>query len=654
MRGRQAREYQVTILVMAALFAAPIVSSDVFRLQQYEFIVAVTLVAVGLNVSAGFAGQLALGPSGIFGIAGYAGAILVDKHPGTVGLALLCVIGVAVASAASVLIGAPALRVGGFYLAMATLAVAFIVPSIASDLDITGQSVGISLLANLDFAPNLDGVLLYEIAVAVLAVSVYGTWLLLHSRVGQRFQALAFSEDLAASLGVVGYRTKLLSFVLSAWPTGLGAALYVYTQQFFVPSSANANLSIYVLAACVIGGFGTILGPIVGSLIVFGLDQFLGSLQQWQDIVFGVLLVGFAVLRPAGIVGVANTGGSGGRVAAALNVRRMLSMRRVAEDHGEVRPRGSRRRPSQVPAPISSGPDSRPQNLERAGAAGDLSVKRLIKSFGGVKAVSEASLVARAGTVHALIGSNGSGKTTILNLISGFYRVDSGEIALGEDRLDNRPASAVARLGVGRTFQAPKLLVTQTLLENVEAAAAMTAGGSDMSSVLRLPAGLRARRRAREIAREAIAEVGLEDYANELVSRLPHGLRRLGEVARTLAMRPGVLLLDEPAAGLTHSELETLAGVIRRAADRGAAVLLVEHNVPFVFRLADEVTVLHLGKVIASGAPEDIRADAEVAKSFLGSQADLIDELVEERAAAGHGPDAQLATTQSAEGMHHG
>lgn len=624
LRGREARESQLTILILVALAAAPIVSSDVFRLQQYEYIIALTLVAVGLNVAAGFAGQLALGPSGVFGIAGYAAAIWADKHASTVGLAVLCLIAVVAATIASVLIGAPALRVGGFYLGMATLAVAFIVPAIASELHITGQSVGISLLANLDFMPSLDGIMLYEVSVAILAASVFGTWLLLHSRVGQRFQALANSDDLAASLGVVGYRTKLLAFVLSAWPAGLGAALYVYSQQFFVPSSADANLSIYVLAACVIGGFGTILGPIVGSLLVFGLDQFLGDLQQWQDIVFGVLLVGFAVLRPEGLVGVADSGGSGNRVVAALDVRRWLSARRVAEDHGEVAPRGRRRRPSEVTAAS----DTVRTALRPAESAGDLSVLGLAKSFGGVRAVDDASLIVRQGTVHALIGSNGSGKTTILNLISGFYRVDAGEILLGSDRLDTRPAAAVAQRGVGRTFQAPKLIVRQTLLENVQAAAAITADGNDISSVLRLPSGVRARRRSRATALEAIAEVGLSDYADVLVSRLPHGLRRLGEVARTLAMEPSVLLLDEPAAGLTHSELEVLAGVVRRAAERGAAVLLVEHNVPFVFRLADEITVLHLGKVIASGDPEDIRSNAQVAKSFLGSQAELIDEVI--------------------------
>ena len=202
-------------------------------------------------------------------------------------------------------------------------------------------------------------------------------------------------------------------------------------------------------------------------------------------------------------------------------------------------------------------------------------------------------------------------------------------ISLGENRLDNRSAARVARLRVGRTFQAPKLVVRQTLLENIEAAAAMTIKGTDIGSVLRLPGGIRAAKQARRRALQVIGEVGLSDYAYERVSKLPHGLRRLGEVARSLAMSPDVLLLDEPAAGLTHSELAVLDRVIRQAAQRGTAVLLVEHNVPFVFRLADEVTVLHLGKVIAHGTPDEIRSNESVARAFLGSQAELIDDVLE-------------------------
>ena len=620
--GRNRREMIVLGVIFAALFLLPLLNNNTFRLQQYEYIVAVTLVAIGLNIVVGYAGQLVLGPGGIFGIAGYAAAVFANDHPSDADLILLCLLGLVAASVAGLIIGAPALRVGGFYLGMATLAIAVIVPSVASVMNLTGASTGISLLSNLEFSPKLGGVGLYELCVGVLVIAAVWSWLLLHSRVGHRFQALANSEDLAASLGVIGFRTKLLAFVLSAWPAGVGAAIYVYTQQFFVPDSADPNLSIYVLAACIIGGVGSVLGPILGSLVVFGINEFLGGLAQWQDIVFGVLLAGFAILCPEGIVGLID--GTGTRTLTlppALDPRRLLNTRRTAVDHGEVTPRRHR---APATTPVTLDAELAPSSRETP----SLNVSRVSKTFGAVRAVDDVSLTVAPGTVHALIGSNGSGKTTVLNLISGFYRIDGGQITLGEARLDRMSAGRVAHLGIARTFQAPKLILRQTLLENVAGAASIQGGGHDLGSVLRTPAGIRAARHANEVARDALEETGLGDFAHELVARLPHGLRRLGEVARALAVSPSVLLLDEPAAGLTHSELESLDAVIRRAAARGTGVLLVEHNVPFVFRLAEEITVLHLGQVISTGTPEQIRGDDAVAEAFLGSQRELIGDVV--------------------------
>jgi ABC-type branched-subunit amino acid transport system ATPase component len=255
----------------------------------------------------------------------------------------------------------------------------------------------------------------------------------------------------------------------------------------------------------------------------------------------------------------------------------------------------------------------------RDGTANTMRLVGLAKRFGGVTAIDDVDLTIEAGTVHGLIGSNGSGKTTILNMLSGFYRLDAGEIWLGETRIDRSSAAQVARAGVGRTFQTPKLLPGETLLDNVRAAADLTVPGHGVAAVLRLPAGRRAERESRERAMACIEAVGLGEYAGLPTERLPHGLRRLGEIARAMAMQPRVLLLDEPAAGLTQAELALLERAVRSAADQGMAVLLIEHNVPFVFGLADQVTALHLGRVIARGTPDEIRDDVQVAEAVLGS-----------------------------------
>jgi ABC-type branched-subunit amino acid transport system ATPase component/ABC-type branched-subunit amino acid transport system permease subunit len=621
--SKVSRTGSVGSVLFLLLFGVPVVMHSGFRLQELEYVLAVTMIAVGLNVVTGFAGQLALGPGGIFGVAGYAAAVLASHHPAVIGLALMCLIGLVAASVVGLVVGIPALRVGGFYLGMATLALAALVPVVANEWNLVGGSYGVNLIGLSGFHPELGGVPLYEVTVAVLFVITLGSWALLHSRVGHRFLALANSEDLAASLGISGFRTKLLSFLISAWPAGLGGAFYVYTQQFFSSGSPNTNLSIYVLAACVIGGFGSVLGPIFGGLVVFGLSEFLSGLQEWQGVIFAVMLAGFAILLPEGVMGFVEGPASGRRqLPWTAGLRRAFNGRRVATDHGErlaltdVLTKSRRAEPS----PGGSG-----RSVLQPSADGDLELRGVEIRFGGVRAVDGVDLAVRRGTVHALIGSNGSGKTTILNLISGLYRLNAGEILLGSQRLDTRKAYEVARLGVGRTFQTPKLLARETVLANVLSAVEMHAGGNSVASVLRLPSGRRADREARDVALSMIEELGLGDSANLPVALLPHGLRRLVEIARALAASPGVLLLDEPAAGLTHEELDRLGQVISRAADRGVGVLLIEHNVPFVFGLADEVTVLHLGRVIAHGTPEEIRSDEKVAQAFLGSQVELIE-----------------------------
>jgi branched-chain amino acid transport system permease protein len=604
------------IVLFVALFGVPLLMRSTYRLQELDYVLAVTMVAIGLNIVTGFAGQLALGPGGIFGIGGYAAAVVANKHPAVVGLVLMCLLAIVAASLAGVVIGLPALRVGGFYLGMTTLAIAALVPVVGTQWKLLGASYGLNLVGLPGFHPHLGGTTLYEVTVGATLVITLWCWALLHSRVGHRFRALAISEDLAASLGIPTFRTKFLAFLLSAWPAGIGGAFYLYTQQFFTATSANVNLSIYVLAACVIGGFGTVLGPLFGGLVVFGLSEFLSGLQQWEGLIFALLLGGFAILLPQGVMGFVESPATGRRQIPWVQALRRSLGRRPPGDHGEhLRPR----RPANLSAAPAGATDR-----GRGVSAGDLVLSALSKTFGGVRAVSDVGLSVRRGTVHALIGSNGSGKTTILNLVSGFYRLDGGQILLGDERLDQRSAAEVAHLGVARTFQTPKLLDRESLLTNIQVAAELTSSCRAASSVLRLPKGRRADRSAREIAKASIAELGLQEYTNAPIDLLPHGLRRLSEIARCLATSPAVLLLDEPAAGLTHAELDRLSGVIRRAAAQGIGVLLIEHNVPFVFGLADEITVLHLGQVIATGTPEDIRANDAVAQAFLGSQVERI------------------------------
>jgi len=573
-------------------------------LNSMQYVLALAMVAIGLNIVTGYAGLLSLGPGAIFAVGGYAAALLVEHHHGA-DLGLMCLVALAVSAVCGLLIGIPALRIGGFYLAMVTLFLALLVPVVASAWAFTGGTTGISLVSILDFYPRWTGVSLYELTVVVVIALTLLSWLVLRSRLGRRLLLIDGGDELPASLGVRAYSTKLLAFVLSALPAGLGGAFYAYSQQFMSPQSASANLSIYLVAACVIGGLGTVAGPLVGSLVVLCLMQFLGGLQDHAGIYFGVALIVFALGLPKGLVGAAVNGG--GR-----DWRRLVRL-----------PRASSEAVTETAAPAvlePSGAQAR-SVLAPAAEVPGLSVRGACRSFGGVQAVAEVDLTVTPGSVHGLIGSNGSGKTTLLNLVSGYYSLDAGEIWHAGRRIDGLPAHAVARTGIARTFQTPKLVEGLSLLDNVVCAASSVHRCADLSSVLRLPRGVRADRAARTRALECLDAVGLADRAGEAAEKQSHGVRRTVEIARALASSPATLMLDEPAAGLSEAELERLREVIASVTAAGVGVLLIEHNLSFVFQCATDVTVLHQGRSLASGSAEHVRADELVRGSFLGAMA---------------------------------
>jgi ABC-type branched-subunit amino acid transport system ATPase component len=269
-------------------------------------------------------------------------------------------------------------------------------------------------------------------------------------------------------------------------------------------------------------------------------------------------------------------------------------------------------------ASLVGAPDGDEAGAPRVPRGERLVVKGVSRSFGGVRAVNEVDLVVEPGTVHALVGPNGSGKTTLLNLISGFYRLHGGEVWLGDERLDRKRAADITRAGVARTFQTPKLSLYDTAAGNVLIGADRASRGTLAGTVLHTRRALRAEREAVQRAVDALAEVGLADQAAAFAAELPHGTQRLVEIARVVALEPKLVLLDEPAAGLSVAETEVLKENVRRMARAGLSVLLVEHNLPVVFDVADHVTVLDQGEVLASGTPESVSADPEVIRVYLG------------------------------------
>jgi branched-chain amino acid transport system permease protein len=617
-----------TFLLVVLYIVPQLAGSSQFRLGQYEEVLSFLVIAVALNIAMGFGGQYILGITAVFAVGAYGAVLAAKYYPHAVGLLAMCVIGAVIGGVGGMIIGLPALRVGGFYLAMVSLFAALAIPTVAQNWNFVGGSTGIALYAVPGFSPKLSGETLYIIVVSLVLLATLFSWALVHSRVGHRFAALHTSEQLATSIGIKAYRTKLLAIGIASVMAGVAGGIYVYTQQFFAPASATVNFAVLLLAGLVIGGTGTITGPLIGSALVLGFNQFFTGLQQYNGVAFGILLLLFAVFLPNGLIARLHVVGErlgvypahrldgAGRPAAAATAGAASTAGAApavagapADPDGTAQRTATTKPARQLPAwpPVIGAGDSSPLIVEGAR-----------RTFGGVTAVDGVDLTVTRGQVHGLIGSNGSGKTTLLNLISRFYSLDAGQIRIGSARLDTRPPDAVTRAGIARTFQSPKLVLRATALENVIPAVELRVRCLDLESVLRLPRGVRVNRQARTEALEILEALGLQHLRGREAGALPHGTRRLVELARAIAMRPSFILLDEPAAGLSPVELETLTDVCQSLARSGAGVLLIEHNVPMVLSIAETVTCLHQGRTLFQGTPDELRANTSVASAFLG------------------------------------
>jgi branched-chain amino acid transport system permease protein len=622
--NRSSLRWAVPAALIIILYLVPqLFGGNAFRVGEYEEVLSFLVIAVALNIAMGYGGQYILGITAVFAVGAYSAVLAAKYHPQGIGLLAMIVIAAVAGAVSGLVIGLPALRVGGFYLALVSLFAALAIPTVAQHWNFVGGDTGIPLYAVLGFAPKISGEGLYAIVVTLVLLATLFSWALVHSRIGHRFVALETSEQLASSIGISAYRTKLVAIVISSTMAGAAGGIYIYSQQFFAPGSSSVNFAILLLAGLVIGGTGTITGPLIGSAIILGLNQFFTAFQNYNGIVFGVLLLLFAIFLPDGLmarievlserVGIRPPAGGGPAASrAAASPASAAEAPALTPTDSAARTLGSQSVKAAIAALPSWPPVIGTEN------DGPLIIEGARRSFGGVTALDGLDLTVERGTVHGLIGSNGSGKTTLLNLISGFYALDAGEIRIGAKRVSGGPSHAVARAGIARTFQSPKLMLRETAVENVIPAVELRVRCLGAESLLRLPRGIAANRTAKNESLEILEALGLHKILDQTASTLPHGTRRMVELARAIALRPSFVLLDEPAAGLSHAELDLLTAVIEHLASCGVGVLLIEHNVPMVLSIASQITALHQGKLLFRGTPDELRADRSVASAFLG------------------------------------
>ncbi|MFI7005062.1 ATP-binding cassette domain-containing protein [Streptomyces sp. NPDC050145] len=563
---------------------------DFSTTRQVQLTLILALVVSGLNLSLGYAGELALGQAAMYASGAYVAGLL-SKAGHTDILLQLLLAGLG-ALAVGIVTGIPGLRLGSWSLAMTSFFLVLLVPDVLAVFPgATGGRNGLSGIQSPTlFGSLLDGTGFY-LVIAVVAILWFAVLRnIVTSRHGIALRVLKQSPVLAASTGISVFRMKLLAYALGAIPAGLAGALFANLDLYVSPEAFSFAFATTVLSASILGGSASVYGALVGAAIMqFGPNQSSGF-QQYALVFTGAFLVIGGVLLTGGLARVF-------RVLAA----RLDRLDRKAE-HAE----------SAVGADEGPAPELPPFQ----GAT--LAIRNVSKAFGGNQALKDVSLDARPGTVTALIGPNGSGKTTLLNMVCGFYRTDAGEITLDGTALHGLPSDGVARAGVARTFQTPNIPAGVTVLEAVASGRYTGHRASVLAAVLRTPRFRRVRREDLEEAERMLALVGLGHLRDAEAVSLPLGMRRLLEVARALIDAPGVLLLDEAASGLDEHEVERLAALIRQIRDAGGTVVLVEHNFRLVLSLADDIAVLAHGQLITTGPPEEIERDPRVLSEYLG------------------------------------
>ncbi|MDM0114097.1 branched-chain amino acid ABC transporter ATP-binding protein/permease [Variovorax sp. J22R133] len=577
-----------------------------FTVVVMSYIGLYAIVAVGLAMLTGVGGMTSFGQAAFVGMGAYAtawactspmaaasiGAIVGAAGLPWVGLLLGLVLTFALAWA----LGAITVKLQGHYLPLCTIAWGLSLYYLFGNMEFLGGQTGITgipplVIAGFSLAsPRALGIVIW-------AVLLLGLWVLhnlLDSREGRAVRALKSGRLMAESMGVDTARYRIKLFVLAALLAAISGWLYAHMQRFVNPTPFNLNIGIEYLFMAVVGGAGHLWGAVLGAALITLLKE------KLQDILPGLL------------------GTSGNFEVIVFGLLMLFVLQRFAEGLWPSLERLGQRflRPDVARAPRAVATLAR-RELPARGTVLLQSLK-VTKRFGGLVANNDVSMNVKAGEIHALIGPNGAGKSTFFNMISGVDDPTEGEVRLMDKPMHQSPARAFAALGLGRTFQHVRLLGQRSVIENVALGAHLRAHRGWIASMLRLDRGEEAALLAE--ARHQIERCGLGAHADAPAASLALGQQRVVEIARALAAQPAVLLLDEPAAGLRHLEKRALAELLSQLRAEGLGILVVEHDMEFVMNLADRITVLEFGTVIAEGTPAEIQVNPRVLDAYLGGE----------------------------------